>query len=85
MPKRIVKHRYFAEIVDTYVVDVKSDDEMWNDDALATWPYSFIHGKEPRERKIDQDEDQDEDFTIEDMGVLDEIVEAVEQDDAEVR
>lgn len=82
MAKRIVKHRYFAEIVDTYVVDVDPNDEMLNDDALASWPYSFIYGQKPRERAIEQDADQDEDYTIEDMGVLDEIVDAVEQSDA---
>lgn len=82
MPKRVVKHRYFAEIIDTYVVDVDPEDDDWDDDALAEYPYSFIHDKEPRERKIEFQEDFDEDYVIEDMTVLDEIVDAVEGDDA---
>lgn len=85
MPKRIVKHRYFAEVIDTYVVETDESRPSRSDDELRAYPRGFIYSLEPRERIIEQDHDYDDDIVIENMGVLEELVEAVEEDDAEVR
>ena len=79
MLKRIVKRRYYAVVVDVYVVEVDPDDEARDDSALVAHTRNFIDGIEPRSRKVVEDPLSDSAYEIEDLGLLDEIVEALKK------
>ena len=79
MPKFRIKNYYEAKITEEYVVDVP-DHELDELD-IHYFTYSYIHDKEPRSRVIEPEPDTDE-YEVEQLNVLEEIVEAVEEDDA---